>query len=202
MKKRIWLRSLYLNKKKIIRKNGFRKKIDKTIHRCKISSYFETNERATRRPKEKGQSCETRYMESYSGGIIGRGKNHWGDESKIIGYIFNFNLSSAKFFSIHLFRFRCSIFRTCLFVEKYQKLENEKKNTRTVRKKNVGPMIRYQSLSMPVVKMIEDITNKEDEKINVETVEDKSGDSVEKATTEEYEFRHFLLSFKLYFPVH
>lgn len=63
-------------------------------------------------------------------------------------------------------------------------------------------MIRYQSLSMPVVKMIEDITNKEDEKINVETVEDKSGDSVEKATTEEYEFRHFLLSFKLYFPVH
>lgn len=35
--------------------------------------------------------------------------------------------------------------------EKYQRLENEKKNIRTVRKTNTGPMIRYQSLSMPVI---------------------------------------------------
>ncbi|KAJ8675391.1 hypothetical protein QAD02_011177 [Eretmocerus hayati] len=36
-------------------------------------------------------------------------------------------------------------------LEKYQRLENEKKNARTVRKAPVGPMIRYQSHSMPVM---------------------------------------------------
>lgn len=50
--------------------------------------------------------------------------------------------------------------------EKYQKLENEKKNTRTVRKTHVGPMIRYQSLSMPIMVLSETCV---DEKINVES---------------------------------
>ncbi|XP_011501892.1 PREDICTED: vacuolar protein sorting-associated protein 72 homolog [Ceratosolen solmsi marchali] len=50
-------------------------------------------------------------------------------------------------------------------LEKYQRLENEKKNARTVRKTNIGPMIRYQSLSMPV--MVLSNSNKEKEiKIN------------------------------------
>ncbi|KAL0118522.1 hypothetical protein PUN28_009295 [Cardiocondyla obscurior] len=52
-------------------------------------------------------------------------------------------------------------------LEKYQKLENEKKTTRTVRKTHVGPMIRYQSLSMPVMVLSETHVD-EDEKINVE----------------------------------
>ncbi|KAK2582600.1 hypothetical protein KPH14_004888 [Odynerus spinipes] len=52
-------------------------------------------------------------------------------------------------------------------LEKYQKLENEKKNTRTVRKAHVGPMIRYHSISMPVM-VFTDPIEKEDDKINVE----------------------------------
>lgn len=57
--------------------------------------------------------------------------------------------------------------------EKYQKLENEKKNTRTVRKTHVGPMIRYQSLSMPVIILSKNTMN-ENEKINVECDDDKN----------------------------
>lgn len=54
-----------------------------------------------------------------------------------------------------------------LIAEKYQKLENEKKTTRTVRKAYVGPMIRYQSLSMPVMVLPETDVEKNDQ-INVE----------------------------------
>ncbi|KAG7207701.1 hypothetical protein KM043_009319 [Ampulex compressa] len=59
-------------------------------------------------------------------------------------------------------------------LEKYQKLENEKKNTRTVRKAQVGPMIRYQSLSMPVVDLSDATLDKEDDKINIEGDDDKN----------------------------
>lgn len=62
------------------------------------------------------------------------------------------------------------------FVEKYQKLENEKKTTRSVRKTHVGSMIRYQSLSMPVMVLSETFVD-EDEKINVECDDEKKGDS-------------------------
>jgi len=55
-----------------------------------------------------------------------------------------------------------------LFIEKYQKLENEKKTTRTVRKTHIGPMVRYQSLSMPVIVLSETKMDEKDEKINVE----------------------------------
>lgn len=57
------------------------------------------------------------------------------------------------------------------FKEKYQKLENEKKNTRAVRKAHIGPMIRYHSMSMPVMVITEPI-EKEDDKINVEEGDD------------------------------
>ncbi|KAF7392634.1 hypothetical protein HZH66_008467 [Vespula vulgaris] len=56
-------------------------------------------------------------------------------------------------------------------LEKYQKLENEKKNTRAVRKAHIGPMIRYHSMSMPVMVITEPI-EKEDDKINVEEGDD------------------------------
>ncbi|XP_018403395.1 PREDICTED: vacuolar protein sorting-associated protein 72 homolog isoform X2 [Cyphomyrmex costatus] len=59
-------------------------------------------------------------------------------------------------------------------LEKYQKLENEKKTTRTVRKAHVGPMIRYQSLSMPVMVLSE---ANEEEKINVECDDEREGNS-------------------------
>ncbi|XP_033332608.2 vacuolar protein sorting-associated protein YL-1 isoform X2 [Megalopta genalis] len=59
-------------------------------------------------------------------------------------------------------------------LEKYQKLENEKKNTRTVRKAQTGPMIRYQSLSMPVMVLSEVNVDKEDNKINIERDDEKS----------------------------
>lgn len=62
------------------------------------------------------------------------------------------------------------------FVEKYQKLENEKKTTRTVRKTHVGSMIRYQSLSMPVMLLSETYID-EDEKINVECDDENKGNS-------------------------
>ncbi|KAL6267890.1 hypothetical protein P5V15_000960 [Pogonomyrmex californicus] len=61
-------------------------------------------------------------------------------------------------------------------LEKYQKLENEKKTTRTVRKTHVGPMIRYQSLSMPIMILSEKSTD-EDEKINVECDDERKGNS-------------------------
>lgn len=60
-------------------------------------------------------------------------------------------------------------------LEKYQKLENEKKNTRAVRKTNLTPMIRYQSFSMPIIVLSETETaEKEDEKINVEGDDEKT----------------------------
>lgn len=60
-------------------------------------------------------------------------------------------------------------------LEKYQKLENEKKNTRAVRKTNLTPMIRYQSFSMPIIVLSESETaEKEEEKINVEEDDDKT----------------------------
>ncbi|KAG8035935.1 hypothetical protein G9C98_003061 [Cotesia typhae] len=49
----------------------------------------------------------------------------------------------------------------------YQKLESEKKNTRTVRKTQLQPMIRYQSLSMPIM-VLSDSCDKESEKINID----------------------------------
>lgn len=58
-------------------------------------------------------------------------------------------------------------------VEKYQKLENEKKTTRTVRKTHVGPMIRYQSLSMPIMVLSETYVEEKDETIDVECDENK-----------------------------
>lgn len=67
--------------------------------------------------------------------------------------------------------YNCSI-----LAEKYQKLENEKKTTRTVRKTHVGPMIRYHSLSMPVM-VLSEISVDEDEKINVECDDEKKGNS-------------------------
>ncbi|XP_076636775.1 vacuolar protein sorting-associated protein YL-1 isoform X2 [Colletes latitarsis] len=70
-------------------------------------------------------------------------------------------------------------------LEKYQKLENEKKNTRTVRKAHSGPMIRYQSLSMPVL-VLSEIHLDKDDKINVEDNEEKNlNDSTEKNGSEE-----------------
>ncbi|KOC67922.1 Vacuolar protein sorting-associated protein 72 like protein [Habropoda laboriosa] len=71
-------------------------------------------------------------------------------------------------------------------LEKYQKLENEKKNTRTVRKAQTGPIIRYQSLAMPVMILSEVNYDKEDEKINIEGDDEKSINSENKdGTTEE-----------------
>ncbi|KAM0734765.1 Vacuolar protein sorting-associated protein 72-like protein [Formica fusca] len=58
-------------------------------------------------------------------------------------------------------------------LEKYQKLESEKKTTRSVRKTHVGTMIKYQSLSMPVMILSETHVN-EDEKINVECDDEKN----------------------------
>lgn len=59
-------------------------------------------------------------------------------------------------------------------LEKYQKLENEKKNTRTVRRTHTSPMIRYQSLSMPVMVLTDEKSDKEDDKINVVEDEEKN----------------------------
>ncbi|GAB1866019.1 Vacuolar protein sorting-associated protein 72 homolog [Camponotus japonicus] len=61
-------------------------------------------------------------------------------------------------------------------LEKYQKLESEKKTTRSVRKTHVGTMIRYQSLSMPVMVLSETYVN-EEEKINVECDDEKNVDT-------------------------
>ncbi|XP_015430409.1 PREDICTED: vacuolar protein sorting-associated protein 72 homolog [Dufourea novaeangliae] len=59
-------------------------------------------------------------------------------------------------------------------LEKYQKLESEKKNTRTVRKTQTGPMIRYQSLSMPVMVLSKVNSDKEDNKITVDEDDEKN----------------------------
>ena len=71
-------------------------------------------------------------------------------------------------------------------LEKYQKLENEKKNTRTVRKAQTGPMIRYQSLAMPVMVLSEVNLNKEEDKINIDGDDEKStSENVENEDTDE-----------------
>lgn len=87
--------------------------------------------------------------------------------------------------------------------EKYQKLENEKKNTRTVRKTHVGPMIRYQSLSMPVMVLSETCAEK-DEKINVECDDDKqvnaasSNTGSENSERKEDRYRESIHIFSIY----
>ncbi|XP_017764189.1 PREDICTED: vacuolar protein sorting-associated protein 72 homolog isoform X2 [Eufriesea mexicana] len=65
-------------------------------------------------------------------------------------------------------------------LEKYQKLENEKKNTRTVRKAQIGPMIRYQSLAMPLMILSEVNYDKEEDKINIEGDDEKNANSENK----------------------
>ncbi|XP_076758005.1 vacuolar protein sorting-associated protein YL-1 [Xylocopa sonorina] len=69
-------------------------------------------------------------------------------------------------------------------LEKYQKLENEKKNTRTVRKAQTGPMIRYQSLAMPVMILSEVNHDKDDDKINIDGDDEKNGNSENKSPDE------------------
>lgn len=59
-------------------------------------------------------------------------------------------------------------------LEKYQKLENEKKNTRTVRKSQTEPMIRYQSLAMPLMILSEVNHDKEEDRINIDEDDEKS----------------------------
>lgn len=56
-------------------------------------------------------------------------------------------------------------------LEKYQKLELEKKKTRIVKKVFTGPVIRYQSFAMPVIEEIAD------ERVNVESDENKEDKS-------------------------
>ncbi|XP_003702540.1 vacuolar protein sorting-associated protein YL-1 isoform X2 [Megachile rotundata] len=71
-------------------------------------------------------------------------------------------------------------------LEKYQKLENEKKNTRTVRKAQTGPMIRYQSLAMPVMVLSEINVNKEEDKINIDGDDEKiTNENAENEDTDE-----------------
>ncbi|CAK9818467.1 Vacuolar protein sorting-associated protein 72 homolog [Anthophora quadrimaculata] len=70
-------------------------------------------------------------------------------------------------------------------LEKYQKLENEKKNTRTVRKAQTGPIIRYQSLAMPVMILSEVNYDKEDEKINIEDDEKNTNSENKDGITQE-----------------
>lgn len=48
--------------------------------------------------------------------------------------------------------------------EKYQRLENEKRNARVVRKTNVGPVVKYQSFSMPVIVLSSSNNSKDPEK--------------------------------------
>lgn len=62
---------------------------------------------------------------------------------------------------------------TVFVIEKYQKLENEKKNTRTVRKAQTGPMIKYQSLAMPVI-VLSEINFDKDDKISIDDDDDKN----------------------------
>lgn len=58
-------------------------------------------------------------------------------------------------------------------LEKYHQLELEKKKSRPVKKGNSGPMIRYLSTTMP---LIEEISSKEADGVNIEEVEPKSKD--------------------------
>lgn len=52
-------------------------------------------------------------------------------------------------------------------IEKYQKLENEKKIKRAVKKTYTGPMIRYHSLRMPI---IDDTRNEANESMETSAV--------------------------------
>ena len=79
-----------------------------------------------------------------------------------------------------------------LIIEKYQRLENEKKNIRTVRKTNTGPMIRYQSLSMPVMVLTSSST--EDKNTDTETTDIVVEDLDKTETSQEkYNFLFLLL---------
>ncbi|XP_058806864.1 vacuolar protein sorting-associated protein 72 homolog [Phymastichus coffea] len=64
-------------------------------------------------------------------------------------------------------------------LEKYQRLENEKKNTRVIRKTNIGPMIKYQSFSMPVLKLS---ISKKEKKSESRSDSNKTSESAEKST--------------------
>ncbi|CAB0034869.1 unnamed protein product [Trichogramma brassicae] len=56
-------------------------------------------------------------------------------------------------------------------LEKYQRLENEKKNARAIRKPNVGPMIRYQSFSMPVMVLSSSMIKEKDTLVDLDVEE-------------------------------
>ena len=64
-------------------------------------------------------------------------------------------------------------------LEKYQKLELEKKKTRIVKKVFTGPVIRYQSLTMPLIKEITD------EKINI--ISDEQSENIVENTDSDKE---------------
>ena len=79
------------------------------------------------------------------------------------------------------------------FTEKYQKLEMEKKKTRTVKKTFQGPMIKYHSLGMPLIEVSEQnqqespitVDEGEDDKVKLESSETTSTVTpAETATTE------------------
>lgn len=74
-------------------------------------------------------------------------------------------------------------------LEKYQKLESEKKNTRAVRKTNSQPMIRYQSLAMPVMILSDekriDQESSIDEKLNNEQFAHDPNGTYKKCSTQE-----------------
>lgn len=66
------------------------------------------------------------------------------------------NLASLGGYFLLLFQFFCSI----LIVEKYQKMESEKKNKRTVKRVHRGPVIQYYSTRMPLIEEIDVVENK------------------------------------------
>lgn len=100
-------------------------------------------------------------METDSGRIVGRSLADGGIEHKISRYKNEQTLCST------LWNIRLN--NSLNVAEKYQKLENEKKNTRTVRKTHSEPMIRYQSLAMPVMVLANKPKVKETPRIDVPT---------------------------------
>ncbi|XP_043275032.1 vacuolar protein sorting-associated protein 72 homolog [Venturia canescens] len=70
-------------------------------------------------------------------------------------------------------------------LEKYQKLENEKKNTRAVRKTHSEPMIRYQSLAMPVMVLADKSKAKENTRMSIPTVEAQTLPVAEEKSSEQ-----------------
>ncbi|KAL7293857.1 hypothetical protein TKK_0012912 [Trichogramma kaykai] len=71
-------------------------------------------------------------------------------------------------------------------LEKYQRLENEKKNARAIRKPNVGPMIRYQSFSMPVMVLSSSMIKEKDTLVDLD-VEESSNKTDNKNSNKEKE---------------